>query len=117
MKGTWLNTGVRILKHHLASLALSVTLAIGSALPAALPAMAAPPSNPSISRASDVVLVQERGSRRWGDDDRPRWRDRDRRHWHGDRGWDRRRHWDDRWRDDRRYHHRRHGSVIFEIRP
>ncbi|ASW06452.1 hypothetical protein CKA34_11530 [Rhizobium sp. 11515TR] len=117
MKGTWLNTGVSILKHHLASLALSVTLAIGSALPAALPAMAAPPSNPSISRASDVVLVQERGSRRWGDDDRPRWRDRDRRHWHGDRGWDRRRHWDDRWRDDRRYHHRRHGSVIFEIRP
>ncbi|KAA1176714.1 hypothetical protein FP026_26295 [Rhizobium tropici] len=107
---------------HLASIALTAALAVGSVLSTALPA--ASTSLGSSSTASNVILVQERGTRRYPDyDRRPYWRDRDhdRRHWR-ERRWERS-HWDDRWRrddrwrDDRRYYHRRPGGVIFEIRP
>ncbi|MBB3288970.1 MULTISPECIES: hypothetical protein [Rhizobium] len=106
---------------HLASIALTAALALGSVLSAALPA--ASTTLGSSSTASNVILVQERGTRRYPDyDRRPYWRDRDydRRHWR-ERRWERR-HWhnrwrDDRWRDDRRYYRRHHSGVILEIRP
>jgi hypothetical protein len=103
---------------HLASFALTAALAVGAVLSATLPAAAVPLASPSSTTASNIILVQEQGTRRYPyDDRRTYWRDRDRdhRHWR-ERRWERR-HSDDRWRDDRRYHHRRHGGVIFEIRP
>ncbi|PST21384.1 hypothetical protein C7U61_08665 [Rhizobium sp. JAB6] len=102
---------------HFASLALSAALAVGALLTATFPAASMPLANSSSPMASNVILVQEQGTRRYYDDDRRAyWRDRDHRHWR-ERRWERR-HWNDRWRDDRRYyHHRHHGGVMFEIRP
>ncbi|MGV1794199.1 hypothetical protein GR212_08045 [Rhizobium lusitanum] len=104
---------------HLASIALTAALAVGSVLSASLPAASASfGNNPSPSSASNIILVQEHGTRGFpGDGRRTDWRDRhhDRRHWH-ERGWEGRR-WDNGWRDGRRYHHRPHHGVIFEIRP
>ncbi|WP_113357930.1 hypothetical protein [Rhizobium sp. SYY.PMSO] len=103
---------------HLASIALTAALAAGAVLSAALPAASAPLGNPPSSTASNIILVQEHGTRRYPNDDRRTYwrdRDRDRHHWR-ERGWERR-HWNNGWRDDRRYHHRHHHGVIFEIRP
>jgi len=109
---------------NLASIALTAALAVGSLLSVTMPTMAAPP-RASPATASDIVLVQEQGTRWHPDsyDNRRRWRGLDRRHWHDDRGWDRGRQrdggWrgDSGWRDDRRYHRRHQSGVIFEIRP
>ncbi|TIX89362.1 hypothetical protein BSK43_022525 [Rhizobium sp. P44RR-XXIV] len=103
---------------HLASIALTAALAVGSLLSVALPASAAPFGSPSAPNSSNIILVQDHGTRWHPDsyDDRRHWRDRDRRHWRGDRGWDRRDR-DRYWSDDRRYRHRHHSGVIFEIRP
>ncbi|HEY0122907.1 MAG TPA: hypothetical protein VGC14_14335 [Rhizobium sp.] len=103
-----------------ASIALAASLTMGTVLAAVVPATAVPLTNSPSPSLSGIVLVQERGSRRYQDYDRGRreyWRERhhDRRHWREsrDRRWDRRRHWN----DDRRYHRPRRGGVIFEIRP
>ncbi|HEX8046487.1 hypothetical protein [Rhizobium sp.] len=111
-----------------AAIALAASLTMGTMLAAAVPAKAMPVTNSPSPSVSDIVLVQERGSRRSPDYDRGRrdWRERhhDRRHWREsrdrrwDRRWDRRRYWD----DDRRYYDRRdyrprRGGVIFEFRP
>ena len=111
-----------------AAIALAASLTMGTMLVAAAPARAMPVTNSPSPSVSDIVLVQERGSRRNQDFDRGRrdWRERhhDRRHWREsrdrrwDRRWDRRRYWD----DDRRYYDRRdyrprRGGIIFEIRP
>ncbi|TXI09518.1 MAG: hypothetical protein E6Q76_05540 [Rhizobium sp.] len=101
---------------HLASIALTAALGVGSVLSAALPAASAPLDNPSSSAASNVILVQEHGTRRYPNDDRRvYWRDHDHHHWH-ERGWERH-HWNDGWRDSYRYHHRPHHGVTLEIRP
>ncbi|MBN8954098.1 MULTISPECIES: hypothetical protein [unclassified Rhizobium] len=103
---------------HFASFALSAALAVGAVLCATLPATSATLGSSPSSSVSNIILVQEHGTRRYPNDDgRAYWRDRDRdhRYWREHR-WERR-HWDDRWRDDRRYHHRHHGGVTFEIRP
>ncbi|WP_047454538.1 hypothetical protein [Rhizobium rhizogenes] len=108
-----------------AAIALAASLTMGTMLAAAVPAMAMPVTNSPSTSVSDIVLVQERGSRRNQDFDRGRrdyWRDRhhDRRHWREsrDRRWDRRRDWgDDRRYYDRRYYHPRRSGFIFEIRP
>lgn len=101
-------------------------LAMGTLLTAMAPAMAMPATNSPSPNASGIVLVQERGSRRYLDYDRGRreyWRERhhDRRHWREsrDRRWDRRRYWDDDrgYYYDRRYYRPRRGGIIFEIRP
>jgi hypothetical protein len=123
-KGHGLNKGVGALK-KLASIALAASLTMGTVLAAVVPAMAMPVTNSPSPSLSGIVLVQERGSRRYQDYDRGRrdyWRDRhhDRRHWREsrDRRWDRRRHWDDDRRYyDRRYYHPRRSGFIFEIRP
>ncbi|QND47010.1 hypothetical protein HB780_14850 [Rhizobium lusitanum] len=111
-----------------ASIALAASLVMGTMLAAVVPARAMPVTNSPSTSASDIVLVQERGSRRNQDFDNGRrdWRERhhDRRHWREsrDRRWDRRsdrrRNWgDDRRYDDRRDYRPRRGGVIFEIRP
>ncbi|MEZ2219770.1 hypothetical protein [Rhizobium sp. RCC_161_2] len=106
-----------------ASIALAASLTVGTVLAAMVPATAMPLTNSPSASASGIVLIQERGSRRYLDNDRGRreyWRERrhDRRDWREsrdrrDRRWDRRRHWD----DDRRDYRPRRGGVIFEIRP
>jgi len=103
---------------YVASLALTAALAVGSVLSATLPTTAAP-LGVSTTTTSDIILVQDHGTRWHPDVDNGRrtyWRDRDRRHWRDDRGWDRR-HSRGGWHDDRRYYHRHHGGVMFEIRP
>ncbi len=103
---------------HLASIALTAALTLGGMLSAALPAASAPFANPPSTGASNIILVQEHGTRRYPNDERgPYWRDYHHGHdrWR-ERRWERR-HWDNGWRDDRRYHHRHHGGVMLEIRP
>jgi hypothetical protein len=102
---------------HFASIALAASLTMGTVLAAAVPATAMPLANSPSPSVSDVILVQEHGSRRNQDwyEGRRYWRDRHyhHRYWNDSR-WDRRRYWDDDWRY-RRYHHR-HGGIYFEIR-